>query len=60
MATSKSAAKGIRAAFQAVKEDMKSLTAWVFHIRDDHIELKHKVEMLENKIAEMEREKLLR
>ena len=52
--------RALKEAFQAIKQDMASLHQWIFQVRDSHIELKHRVDKIENKLAEMERERLLR
>ena len=51
---------GIRQAFQAVKRDIQSLTAWVLSLRDSQTELKYRMDKLEAKVAELERKDLLR
>ena len=51
---------GLRQAFQAVKRDVQSLTAWVLSLRDHQTELKYRMDKLEAKVAELERKDLLR
>lgn len=51
---------GVKSAFKAVKQDISRITEWIFYLKDNQVELRHRVEKIEAKLAEIEREKLLR